>query len=199
MKFVFRWVAPLLLLALFAPGAARAIEISISSKALERTLQKQLFTGPNGRYYMRGNANSACFVYAEDPAVSFAQNRIVIHVKTHAKLGTSMRGSCVGVALNTEGDVSVVPDAQGESIGFRDARIEHFSESRELNFFLEPFLSRKLPQQMKLNAADLLRQVLAKSAETTGYEFKLDDLKIHSMQVSGDALIVDFDGSLTVR
>jgi hypothetical protein len=177
---------------------ARAIELNISPQALERTLNKQLFN-QNGRYYFRGNPSSACYAYAEDPKVSFNGDRIVVHVKAHAKLGTSLHGACLGVALNTEGDVSVLPDGVGETIGFRDARVEHLSESRELNFFLVPFLSSKLPQQMKVNAADLLRQLLTKSMESTGYDMKLDDLKIHSMQVQGPALAVDFDGDLSVK
>ena len=86
-----------------------------------------------------------------------------------------------------------------ETIGFRDPRIDRLSESRELNFFLIPFLSKKLPQQMKVNVAGLLRQSLANSIQTTGYQIKLDDLKIHSMQVSGDSLVVDFDGDLSVN
>ena len=93
----------------------------------------------------------------------------------------------------------MVPDAQGEVIGFRDARVEHLTASRELNIFLIPFLSRKLPQQMKVNAAELVRQLLTASSQTTGYELKLDELKIHSMQVVGDALVVDFDGALNVH
>jgi hypothetical protein len=177
---------------------AKAIELNVTSQALERTLNKQLFT-QNGRYYFRGNPGSACYAYAEDPRVSFNGDRIVVHVKAHAKLGTSLHGACLGVVLNTEGDVSVLPDGQGETIGFRDARVEHLSASRELNFFLEPFLSRKLPQQMKVNAADLLKQLLSKSTETTGYNLTLDDLKIHSMQVSGPDLAVDFDGNLSVK
>lgn len=177
---------------------ANAIEINISSQALERTLNKQLFT-QDGKYYFKGKPGSACYAYAEDPKVSFNGDRVVVHVKAHAKLGTSLHGACLGVALNTEGDVSVLPDGVGETIGFRDARVEHLSESRELNFFLEPFLSRKLPQQMKVNAAELLRQLLSKSTETTGYEMKLDDLKIHSMQVQGPDLAVDFDGNLSVK
>jgi hypothetical protein len=183
--------------ALFA-SSAHAIEIKVSTQALERTLNQQLFT-QDGRYYFRGKPGSPCFAYAEKPQVSFNGDRIVVHVKAHAKLGTSLHGACLGVSLNTEADVSVVPDAQGESIGFRDARIEHLSESRELNFFLEPFLSRKLPQQMKVNAADLLRQLLSKSTETTGYPMTLDDLKIHSMQVQGPSLAVDVDGDLSVH
>jgi hypothetical protein len=181
------------------PHAAHAIEIKVSAVALERTLNTQLFNGQDGRYYFRGSATSACFAYAQEPKVSFKDERIVIHVKTHAKLGTSLRGVCLGVGLNTEADVSVIPDAQGESIGFRDPRLDHLSESRELNFLLIPFLSKKLPQQMRINVADLIRQLLVKSAEATGYAVKLDNLKVHSMQVSGDALVVDFDGDLSVH
>lgn len=181
------------------PVGARAIEIKVSAQALERTLNTQLFNAADGRYYFRGSATSPCFAYAQEPKVSFKDERIVIHVKTHARLGTKLRGSCLGVGLNTEADVSVVPDAQEESIGFRDPKLDHLSESRELNFLLVPFLSKKLPQQMRINAADLIRQLLAKSAEATGYDVKLDNLKVHSMQVSGDALVVDFDGDLSVQ
>lgn len=181
------------------PFAAHAIEIKVSAQALERTLDNQLFNGADGRYYFRGSADTPCFAYAQDPKVSFTEERIVVHVKTHAKLGTTLRGTCLGVSLNTEADVSVTPDAQGESIGFRDPNIDHLSTSKELNFFLIPFLSKKLPQQMRLNAADLIRQLLQKSAEATGYDVKLDNLKVHSMQVDGDALVVDFDGDLSVH
>ena len=180
------------------PATAHAIEIKISAQALERTLNKQLFNGPDGRYYLRGKADSGCYAFAQDPKVSFKDDRIVIHIKAHAKLGAQISHNCVGVALSTEADVSVVPDAQGESIGFRDPRIEHLSENKELDFFLVPFLSRKLPQQMKINAADLVRQLLANSAQSTGYDLKLQNLKIHSMQVDGNALVVDLDGDLSV-
>jgi len=85
------------------------------------------------------------------------------------------------------------------AIGFRDPNLEHLSESRELNFLLVPFLNKKLPQQMRINAAELIRQLLQKSAEATGYDVKLDNLEIHSTQVNGDSLVVDFDGDLSVH
>lgn len=196
----FMHVRTLMIVAGFALSSipACAVDINISSQALERTLNKQLFT-QDGRYYFKGKPGSGCYAYAEDPKVSFNGDRVVVHVKAHAKLGTSLHGTCLGVAINTEGDVSVLPDGEGETIGFRDARVEHLSESRELNFFLEPFLSRKLPQQMKVNAAELMRQAFSKSVETTGYEIKLDNLKIHSMQVTGPDLAVDVDANLSVK
>jgi hypothetical protein len=181
-----------------ATRAAPAIEVTISPQALERTLRAQLFNGPQGRYYIRGDANSACYVYADSPHITFVQDRIVVHVHAKAKLGTSVHGTCIGVSLSTNADVSLIPDAEEESIGFRDARIERLSESRELNFLLVPFLSGKLPAQMKVNAAVLMRQLLSRSTETTGYALSLNSLKLHSLLVEGQSLVMDVDADLKV-
>ena len=178
--------------------AASAIEVGISSQALERTLRAQLFNGPEGRYYIQGDANSSCYVYADSPHVTFVDDRIIVHVHTKAKLGTSVHGACLGVSLSTNADVSLVPDAEGESIGFRDAHIERLSESKELNFLLVPFLSHKMPEKMKVNAAVLMRQLLSRSTETTGYALSLSSLKLHSLLVEGASLVMDVDANLKV-
>jgi hypothetical protein len=192
--------AGLLALLLACPVAAHAVELRLSPEALERTMRQQLFTGPAGRYYLRGNETSGCYVYIDNPSVQYTpEGRISIHVHAHSKLGESFKGSCVGIGLSTEADVSVLPDAEGETIGFRDARLDHLSEMRELNFLLEPFLSRKLPQSLKVNAAVLLRQLLTKSTESTGYAMTLDRLKIHSMIVDAGELVVDVDASVSVK
>jgi len=191
---LFIFLAPLF----FAASTASAIEVKVSSQALERTLRTQLFNGPQGRYYMRGDATSACYVYADSPHVTFVQDRIVVHVHAKAKFGTAVHGACIGVSLTTEADVSLIPEAEEESIGFRDARIERLSESKELNFLLVPFLSHKLPAQMKMNAAGLMRQLLSRSTETTGYALSLNSLKLHSLLVEGDSLVMDADAALKV-
>ena len=178
--------------------SARAIEVKVSAKALERTAKAQLFNGPDGRYYLRGDAHSACSVYAEQPQISFRDDRIVVRVHTRARLGTSVRGACLGVSLTTDAVVSLVPEAQGESIGFRDARLERMSDNRELNFVLAPFLSGQLPQQLKVNAADLMRKLLAGSGPSTGYALSLNRLKLHSLLVEDRALVLDADGGMTV-
>src|SRR5438309_1986946 len=181
-----------------ASHIANAIEVKVSAQALERTLQAQLFNGPQGRYYIHGDANSACYVYAESPHVIFVQDRIVVRVHSKSKLGTAVHGACIGLSLSTNTDVSLIPEAQEESVGFRDARIERLSESKELNFLLVPFLSRKLPAQMKLNAAVLMRQLLGRSTETTGYALSLTSLKLHSLLVEGESLVMDADATLKV-
>jgi hypothetical protein len=191
------WV--LVAVAAMGPVSAGAMEIKVSASALERTLDQQLFSGPDGRFYIKGKDGAACFVYVQEPKVSFLDDRVVVHVKTRSKLGAGVFGKCVGVSLATDADVSVIPEAEGESIGFRDARVDNLSASKELSFLLVPFLTRKLPGQMKINAADLVKTLLGQSARVTGYDVQLDNLKIYSMHVEDGALVVDFDGDFSVQ
>lgn len=186
---------------LVATGAspARGVELRVSRDALERTLKAQLFNGPSGRYYLKGSPQASCSIYADDPRVTFVQDRILVRVKTHARIGTSLRGTCLGVSLAPTSEVSVSPAGEGETLGFRDARVERISEQHELNFVLTPFLSHTVPSSMKVNAADLLRKALEDPTATSGYKVSLDRLKIHSIQIQGDALIVDVDGDLSVK
>jgi len=181
---------------------ARAIEVKVSAPALERTLKKQLFNeaGPDGkleRHYLKGNLTKGCYVYVDDPHVSFKDDRVIVTVKTHAKLGIGK--ACFGISLSTESVVSFVPQAEGESVGFRDARVDRISENKELDLLMEPFLSKKLPQEMKINAAELMRTLLVKAPDSTGYTLTLTSLKLHSMQVDGAVLVVDLDAAIKVE
>ena len=142
---------------IWARSEAGAVQLKVSREALQRTLQQQLFNGPSGRYYLKGSAQGGCFVYAEDPEVLFDHDRIVVRMKTHAKIGTSLRGACVGISLAPISEVSLAPDGEGETLGFRDARLERISEQRELNFLLTPFLNHTVPARMKVNAAQANR------------------------------------------
>jgi len=193
-----KWAAAALLLAC-AGSQAGAVELKVSRDALERTLKQQVFSSPDGRYYLKGNDKSACYVYAENPKLTFVEDRIVVQVKAHARLGERVGGACIGIALTLPAEVSLAPDGEGETVGFRDARIDKLSNHSELNFLLTPFLSRQVPSGMKVNAADLLRKALEGSTASSGYKVTLDRLKIHSVQIEGDDLVVDVDGDIGVK
>lgn len=113
-----RRLPALALLALLAGRGAHAATVRITAAALKRTAKTQLFNDVQGRFFLRGSADTPCRVYADNPSISFRDDRIVVRVLTHAHLGTAIRGSCLGVALNTVAIVSLVPEAQGETIGF---------------------------------------------------------------------------------
>ena len=194
-----RFTAAAALLMACALIPAGAVELKVSRDALERTLKQQLFSGPDGRYYLKGNAQSACFVYAEDPQLAFVEDRIVVKLKAHARLGQKVAGACIGIALTLPAEVSLAPDGEGETVGFRDARVDKVSDHTELNFVLTPFLSRQVPSGMKVNAADLLRKALENSTATSGYKVSLERLKIHSVEIQGDDLVVDVDGNIGIK
>ena len=165
------WLCALCGFLLLAAGAmpSRAVELRIGRDALERTLKQQLFTAPNGRFYLKGTPRSACSVYADDARVSFVQDRIIVKVKTRARMGKSVGSACIGISLSPLAEVSLAPYGEGESIGFRDAQVVRVSDQRELNFLLTPFLSRQIPSSMKVDAADLLRKALQGPTASSGY------------------------------
>jgi hypothetical protein len=186
--------------ALLFPVPSGAVEMRISRDAIERTLRQQLFGGTSGRYYLNGTPQSPCFTYADEPQLAFVQDRIVVHLKTHSRLGKAVRGTCIGLPpLNFPAEVSLAPAAEGETVGFRDARLDRVSNQKELNFLLSPFLSRQVPSSMKVNAGDLLRKALEDSTATSGYKVTLDRFKIHSIVIDGDTLVVDLDANLSVK
>jgi hypothetical protein len=187
----------LLLASAVAPSCA--VELKVSRDVLQRTLKQQLFSGPNGRYYLKGTAQTPCFVYADDAQLSFVQDRVVVVIKAHAKLGKAFRNSCLGISLDSAPEVSLAPIGEGETIGFRDARLDKVVDQKELNFIITPFLNHQLPSSMKINAADLLRKSLTGATAATGFKVTLDKLNVHSMHTQGDDLVVDVDGDISVR
>jgi hypothetical protein len=191
----------LLLLALLFPALpGRAVELHVGIDAIERTLRQQVFNTPDGRFYLKGDATWTCgAVYVEDPHLSGKDGRVFVQIKTHAQPGKMIMGKCVGLTLAPNIAVSALPVAEGETIGYGDVRLERASDQPELNFLLKPFLSKKLPSGMKVNAADLLRKALSDSTAKSGYKVALDKLTIRSVQVQGNDVVVDIDGALSVR
>jgi hypothetical protein len=187
------------LCAALSPVPSRAVELRVSRDALQRTLRDQLFSGPGGRYFLKGSAQSACWVYADDAQLSFTQDRILVRVKTHARLGQAVGGACIGISVAPTSEVSMEPYGEGETIGFRNAQMVKVIDRRELNFLLAPFMSHQVPSSMKVNAAELLRKALTGSTATSGYKVTLEKLKIHSIEIEGDELVVDADGAINVK
>ena len=178
--------------------ACQAGEFKVSSGALERTLKARLFGTPDQRFYLRGDAHSACYLYAEDPHLFFSEDRILVRVHTSGKYGKQFGGRCVGFPVSMNTVISLAPSVEGETIGVTDARLDRLSDSAELNFVLSPFLSHKLPANIKINAATMLREILTKSTETSGYPLTLERLDIRQVHVTNKVLIVDYDSDMRI-
>lgn len=179
--------------------ACNAGEFKVSSGALERTLKARLFSTPDGRYYLRGDAHSVCNLYAEDPHLEFSGDRILVRVHTGGKYGKQIGGRCLGFSVSMNTVISLAPVAEGETIGVADARLDRFSDSAELNFILTPFLSRNVPANIKINAANMLREILTKSTETSGYPLTLERLDVRHVHATDRFLVVDYDSDMRIE
>jgi len=183
----------------FCLSSAFAADFKVSSSALERTLKARLFNTPDGRYYLRGDDKSPCRLFAEDPHLSFAGDRILVRVHTAGWYGKQIGGHCVGFGVSMNTVISLAPTADGESIGVTDAKLDQLSDSPEVNFILKPFFSHKLPSEIRMNAATVLREVLTKSTETSGYPLSLDRLQMRSVHIVDKYLIVDYESDMRIE
>jgi len=199
MNTVQRFCSASLLLACLFSIPLHAVQLKVSRGTIDRTLRQQLFSGPDGRVYLRGDAKSPCYAYVDNPQLQFTQDRILVQVQTHAKVGKAFGSNCFGITLNLPTIVSLAPDAQGEVLGFRDARLDKVSDQKELNFILSPFLSKQIPSSMKVNAADLLRKALTGSTANSGYKVTLDRLKLQNIHIEGDSLVLESDADISVQ
>jgi hypothetical protein len=177
----------------------QAGEFRVSSGALERTLKARLFSTTDQHYYLRGDAHSACFLYAEDPHLFFSGDRIMVRIHTSGKFGKQLGGRCIGFPVSMNTVISLAPNVEGETVGVTDARLDRVSDSAEVNYILSPFLSHKLPSGIKINAATMLREILTKSTETSGYPLTLDRLDIRQVHVTDKFLVVDYDSDMRIE
>ena len=133
-----KWALTVALL-LLAAGALQcgAVELRVSREALERTLKQQLFSGPNGRFYLKGTERTACSVYADDAKVNFEgpDRRKGEDAGADGQIHGAAPAS--GFRLSPTVEVSMAPYGEGESIGFRDAQLMKVSDQRELNFLAD--------------------------------------------------------------
>jgi hypothetical protein len=190
----------LLFFCLFLCGVpvCQAGQFKVSSGALERTLKARMFSNPDQRYYLHGDSHSACYLYAEDPHLFFVGDRIMVRIHTSGKYGRQLGGRCIGFPVSMNTVITLSPSVEGETIGVTDARLDRLSDSPELNFILLPFLSHKLPSNIKINAATVLREILTKSTETSGYPLTLERLDIRQVHVSDKFMVVDYDSDMRI-
>ena len=164
-----RRILPFAACLLFATLPARAVTLRISAAALERALRRQVFTSAG------------------------ADSKPSRHY-----LRGNPQQPCSVYADEPHIAFLHIPDADGESIGFREARIHNAINNAELNTLLEPFLAHRLPAEMTVNAANLMRTLLVRAPDATGYNLTLLTLNLHSMSVQDQSLLVDLDADIRV-
>lgn len=196
-----RLLIALLLAVIAAPprGFAQGLELRVGPKPLERALEKQLFSAPDGRFYLRGNRQSLCSLYAQHPQLKFEGDRIVLAMQLDGKIGREFGGECLGVPWTGTGELSMLPQAQGATIGFSDVRVEHLTGDTSLDRLVSPLIEALAPRAIHVDAAALIGKMLRTASAHSGTEISLQQLSISGMQVVGNNLQLFAQGVVSVE
>jgi hypothetical protein len=176
----------------------RALDLKVGAQPLQHALVKQLFSAADGRYYLRGNRTSACYLYAQNPQLHFGGDRIYLDLHLSGKLGGSFAGECLGFSWAGDAEVSMLPQAQGSMIGFTDVQVDRLTSDHTLDRMLQPLLAQLVPRAIKVDAASLVSKMLHAASTRSGQTIELQQLQIERMQVEGDALELTLDGGVTI-
>ena len=188
-----------LFVALLLPLPARALDLTVGPQPLQHALLRQLFSAPDGRYYLRGDRNSACYLFAQNPQLQFSGNRIELALHLEGRLGSSFGGQCIGFKWSGEAGLSMLPQAQDQQIGFTDVRVEHLTGDNGLDQLLGSVLSARVPANLKVNAASLIDKMLRSASTRSGETITLDHFTIPAMNVQNNALHLSVEGNVTIQ
>ena len=129
-------------------------------------------------------------MYADDAKVTFVQDWIVVKVKTQARVGTSVGVAGVEISLSPTAEVSMVPFGERESIGFPSPTGER---AAEVELSADTVSERAGALKHQVGCSRFAAQGAGGLWATSGFKVVLERLKVHSIEIQGDVLVVDPD------
>jgi hypothetical protein len=187
----------LLLLAVCAPRA-RAVELRLRFGALERMLSEQLFTEEGKRYV--GPKRTKCnFAYLQKPRVQGEGGRIRILAQFTGRTALDVFGRCVG--LGDEFDLVIVarPEYRSDGIGFADVTVKPLSKNGYYIRRVCTAMAATLARDFKYPLAAEARRILEDASATPRYPREMRNLKVNSIGVTGEELVLDLNFALTIK
>ncbi len=178
---------------------ATALELRVAAQPLQRALVRQLFSAPDGRYYLHGTRTSGCYLFAQRPQLSFSGKRVVLQMNLEGKVGREFAGQCFGVHWAGDGRLSMLPQSQGTSIGFTDVRVEQLTNNDAMDKLLGRLIATLAPRSFHVDAAPLVRNMLHHAGTRSGTDMQLDQFVIRDLQVENEMLDAQVDGVITIQ
>lgn len=190
-KIAFTVTALALLTVAALPAPARAAELRLSYKAMEKLLVRGAFKS-EGRLYVQGSPRSKCaFSYLHNPRVSAAGQELQIRMGFTTELGVPVGESCVGAGDKFDVVAAGTPvyrDGEIKLANFRLMTLERgYGDALEgmVRDVLAPRLTFPLREQIELSAA-----VLRQEADV---EFLVPELDIPKIRLERQRLVMPFD------
>jgi len=180
-------------LALSLPAAADSV-LSVGPRTVQTLVVEQLF-GRAGRWYLIDDGG--CYTYLESPHTHLALNRLVLQAHLSSRLGQRMGKDCLGTDFASNVTLSGKLHGSGHSLILDDMRIDRVDDESTrsaLNLALQVD-PKLIPRAANIDVSEFVRKKLIASG---GAAARLDDLRIANITTQADAVVIQFDLSLSV-
>jgi hypothetical protein len=176
---------------------ARAADLTLSHRALERLVWQVLLT-EGGRGYFEGGPDDTCrYAFVQEPKVTGADGRLRIRFLFSGRAGAQVAGRCVGPGDTFDLFVSGVPAMAGGALYLEDLQVE----APDTAYFrlVSGLVEEQLRQRLRYPLKQDLDRVAATLAAPAGYAMSVDRLEMSRAHVDEDALRVSLDLGLGIR
>lgn len=189
---------PRLVAALLLAAPAWGVDLEIRFGALERLIGEQMFTA-DGRKYVRGAKERKCnYAFLEKPKLSAAGDRLQLKVNFSGKTALDMFGRCVGVGDSFELTLTAKPVANSGSIAFQDFNVSTPRDSFYIRR-VRSALVQTLSKDFRIDVMQHARKLIEAPHAVGAYQQEIKDLKMHSVRVAPDALVLGVDFRVIVK
>jgi hypothetical protein len=186
-------------LAAFGPFCSQAAELRIQYSAIGKVLAQQVFT-QEGRKYVRGTKQQRCsFAYLEHPEISGSNGRLGIRAHFTGRSARNFFGTCVGLGDSFDVQIAASPYYHDGVIGMKDVRVESVNRDGVYIRLVRSALAYSLANEFEYRILDDARKILEARRDPLPISQELGRFTVQAIQVTGDALVLSIDFSLTVK
>jgi len=192
-----RWLSTALALACALP--VRAVDLRLQFGALERMLAEQAFT-QEGRRYVHGDRTAKCnFAYLEKPRVEGDAGKLRIRARFTGRTALNVLGQCVGLGDAFGVVIAARPVYKDGNIGLADVTVTSDGRTGLYIRRVCAAMATSLARDFRYPVAAEAKKILEDPGPQSPYRRELQDFRVTSIQVTGEALILALDFALTVR
>jgi len=186
-------VAFLTAFALMTPAEAMST-LSLGPRSVQTLIAEQLFNRA-GRWYLIDDGG-ICYTYLESPHARLETDRLVLNAHLSSRIGQRMGNNCIGADFASNVTLSGRLHGTEHKLILDDLRIDQVDDEatrNALNLALQ-----LAPQAMSRTASiDVLEFVRKQVLATGGSPVHLDQLRIVNITTRTDAIVIQFDLSLS--
>jgi hypothetical protein len=185
-------IAVLAAIALITPAAASVL--TLGPRGLQTLVAEQLFNRA-GRWYLIDDGG-VCYTYLESPHARLESERLVLNAHLSSRLGQRVGNDCLGADFASNVTLSARLHGSEHKLILDDIRIDRVDDEATrdaLNLALQ-LAPQAMPRSASIDLLDLARK---QAVTNGGLPLHVDQFRIVNIATRPDAIVIQFDLSLS--